>query len=91
MLKRRPTSRLVAWLICGSVSGVLVGSTVALSATGGSRHAAAVTVDSQPPAVTHTAPLLTLPGEPVTLRYDIYCQSTPEGFEDGSCDAAGTV
>jgi hypothetical protein len=39
---------------------------------------------------THVPPLLTVPGEPVTLRYDIYCPP-PEGSASDACDAAGTV
>jgi len=39
---------------------------------------------------THVPPVLTLPGEPVTLRYDIYCQP-PAGSAGDECDAAGTV
>jgi hypothetical protein len=40
---------------------------------------------------THLPPLLTLPGEPVHLSYDVHCAH--EGVEDpeSSCDAAGTV
>src|SRR5438093_1002820 len=34
----------------------------------------------------HVPPLLTLPGEAVTLRYDVYCVQ-----ESGDCDPGGTV
>jgi hypothetical protein len=39
---------------------------------------------------THVPPVITLPGEPVTLRYDIYCPP-PAGSQGDECDAAGTV
>ena len=39
---------------------------------------------------THVPPVLTVPGEPVTLRYDVYCPP-PEGAPGDECDAAGTV
>ncbi len=47
---------------------------------------------SPPPLldVAHTPPLLTVPGEPVELRYDIYCPP-PTGARSDACDAAGTV
>src|SRR5262249_53543531 len=39
---------------------------------------------------THVPPVLTMPGELVTLRYDIYCPP-PDGSKTDDCDAAGTV
>jgi hypothetical protein len=39
---------------------------------------------------THVPALLTVAGEPVTLRYDIYCPP-PDGSASDACDAAGTV
>jgi hypothetical protein len=42
--------------------------------------------------VTHVPPLLVAPGEPVTLRYDIYCPPPgPDPDSGAPCDAAGTV
>jgi len=41
---------------------------------------------------THLPPLLTLPGEAVTLRYDIYCAPPGNDPESGApCDAGGSV
>src|SRR5207249_8896436 len=41
---------------------------------------------------THLPPLLTIPGEPVTLRYDVYCAAPGSDPESGApCDASGTV
>jgi hypothetical protein len=39
---------------------------------------------------THVPPVLTLPGEQITLRYDVYCPP-PAGTPGDECDAAGTV
>src|SRR6187455_804863 len=39
---------------------------------------------------THLPPLITVPGEQVTLRYDIYCPP-PDGAATDACDGAGTV
>ncbi len=39
---------------------------------------------------THFSPLLRLPGEPVTLRYDVHC-APPGEIEPGPCDAVGRV
>ncbi|HEU5211232.1 MAG TPA: hypothetical protein VFU10_00520 [Gaiellaceae bacterium] len=39
---------------------------------------------------THVPPVLTLPGEPLTLRYDVYCPPPADSSRD-ECDAAGTV
>ncbi|MFN2470443.1 MAG: hypothetical protein ABR583_05535 [Gaiellaceae bacterium] len=38
----------------------------------------------------HVPALLTVPGEPVELRYDIYCPP-PDGHEGAPCDASGSV
>ena len=38
---------------------------------------------------THVPPAITVPGEPVTLRYDVYCPP-PDAATD-ACDGAGTV
>ena len=40
---------------------------------------------------THLPPLLTLAGEPVELRYDIYCIPAGEDSNASPCDAGGTV
>jgi hypothetical protein len=39
---------------------------------------------------THVPPLITVPGEAVTLRYDVYCPP-PEGAPTDACDGDGTV
>ena len=39
---------------------------------------------------THVPPSITVPGEPVTLRYDVYCPPPDEAATD-ACDGAGTV
>ena len=88
---RRPPTRLAAWLIAGAAAGLIAGATVALSAAGGAQRLRSTSLDARPPAVTHVPPLLTVSGEPLVLRFDVYCDSDAEGSEDSPCDAAGTV
>ena len=77
-----------------SLLGVLAGSTVGVVATILAGTAVAQQVPAPPQAVleaTHLPPLLTLPGEPVRLAYDVHC--IPAGVDDPewSCDASGTA
>ncbi|MBD0348758.1 MAG: hypothetical protein ICV59_06365 [Thermoleophilia bacterium] len=39
----------------------------------------------------HLPPVLTAPGEPVELRYDVYCPPPDESESGAPCDAGGTV
>jgi hypothetical protein len=39
---------------------------------------------------THVPPLITVPGEAVTIRYDVYCPPR-DGASTDACDGAGTV
>ena len=79
----------------GAATGLLVG--VALLAFAGA--AVAHRVDSGPDLdpgrlieISHVPPLLTTAGEPVELRFDIYCASPTSDPESGApCDAGGTV
>ena len=41
--------------------------------------------------VTHVPVSLTLPGEPIDLRYDVYCGGPNEDVDAGACDATGSV
>ena len=77
-----------------SLLGVLAGSAVGVVATALAGTAVAQHVPAPPQAVleaTHLPPLLTLPGEPVRLAYDVHC--IPAGIDDPewSCDASGTA
>jgi hypothetical protein len=87
--KRRTTrARLIsaAGLLIGGLVGV---ATVALA---GATVAPQTVPDSPPPLLeaTHLPPLLTLPGEQVQLRYDVYC-GKPDPLIDIPCDAEGSV
>jgi hypothetical protein len=77
----------------GLVIGLATGGALLF---GSARHAAgdANPLPSLDPArlidATHVPPLITVPGEAVTLRYDVYCPAPEDGAGD-ACDGAGTV
>jgi hypothetical protein len=76
--------------VVGVVAGALAGlATVLLAGT-----AIAHRLAPAPPAplleATHLPPLLTVPGEQVDLRYDVFC-SSPEDAPDATCSATGSV
>jgi hypothetical protein len=81
---RRPTKRSLAGGAAGIAAGILGG----IALTPGSAGNLAVPASEQFIDAAHVPPVLTLPGEPVTLRYAIVC--TPR--EDGRpCDGSGDV
>jgi hypothetical protein len=74
-------------LVCGIAGGVAGVALLAGGASGGAREAG----DSLLTAG-HLPPLLTVPGEHVTLRYAIVCPPPDGDAQAGDpCDAAGTV
>lgn len=81
---RRPTKRSLAGGAAGIAAGILGG----IALTPGSAGNLAVPAPEQFIDAAHVPPALTLPGEPVTLRYAIVC--TPRS--DGSpCEGSGDV
>ncbi len=75
--------------VAGLLAGVAAGTVVAGAAI--AHRASTGALEAQIEA-THLPPLLTMPGEQVELRYDIYClggEDDPEGTP--ACDANGTV
>jgi hypothetical protein len=91
----RPAARFRAVLAgaAGLALGAVVGAAVLFGpagrATGDSTDRPNIDLARMIDA-THLPPLLTVRGEPVTLRYDIYCPP-PAGSAGDACDAAGTV
>ncbi len=85
ILEARPralgTSVLVVGAVLGSAFVLLAGSAVAYRA----QEPQAAMLEAA-----HLPPLLTAPGEPVELRYDVFC-STSEETDESPCDAAGSV
>jgi hypothetical protein len=80
--------------ICGVVLGALAGLVLLLGATRASADDAPGAADASPSLdVAHLPPLLTVPGEPVELRYDVYCGGGDEPATEptAACDASGTV
>ncbi len=93
----RPEEALRRPLGAGALVGVALGLALAAlvllrGADEGSAHRA--TAPQAPPGQTldaaHLPPSLTVPGETVELRYDIYCPP-PAGAATDACDAAGSV
>ena len=86
----RPARRKLLGVAAGLVAGAGAGACV-LAATGVAVARGVEATDEKPSALieaTHTPPLLTLPGEAPTLRYDVYC--APPGLDPESgapCDA----
>lgn len=74
---------LVAGLLVGVATAVLAGSAVAHQLAPGKPEAFL--------EATHVPPLLTAPGEPVALRYDVYCAPAGEPVTDAPCPASGSV
>ncbi len=77
-----------------SLLGILVGGIVGIVASALTGAAVAQHVPAPPQAVleaTHLPPLLTLPGEPSTLTYEVHC--VPAELEDPeqACDTSGSV
>lgn len=78
-----------------ALGGVLLGASAGVAAGLG---AAGVAADGQPgqalPPIleaTHLPPLLTARGEPVDLRYDVFCAPAGAEIAERPCDASGTV
>jgi hypothetical protein len=77
----------------GLVAGVLVGvAALTVASVAVAHRLGKADVDpAQLIEATHVPPLLTVPGEPVALSYDVYC-APPDGDDGGErCDAGGTV
>jgi hypothetical protein len=92
MERSRRRRRLLGGALAGGLAGLVAGAVIAAAAP--SMHEQGepdVAVDSIIDAA-HVPPFLTLPGEPVTLRYAIVCPG-PEGdpFGGAPCDASGDV
>ena len=82
---RRPPFRSLAGGAAGIAAGVIGGVVLTSVSTAGLAPVALA------PALidaTHVPPVLTLPGEPVTLRYGLVCTPRADGLP---CDGSGTV
>jgi hypothetical protein len=77
--------------IAGLVIGALVGTAAVVVAGTAFGHRLATDTAKPFLEATHLPPLLTAPGEPVELRYDVFCAPAEETEADGPCSAAGSV
>ncbi len=74
---------LIAGIVAGVAAVVLAGTAVA--------HRIAEPTSAPFMEATHLPPLLTADGEPVELRYDVYCGDGSATDVDAPCDAEGSV
>ena len=81
---RRPTIRSLA----GGTAGIAIGVLFGIALTGVSAGEISPPPASPTVEAAHLPPLLTVPGEPVTLRYAIVCAPRDDGLP---CDGAGDV
>ncbi len=83
---RRPSIRSLAGGAAGIATGVVGGVVLASVSAAGptpARSGEAAVIEA-----THVPPVLTLPGEPIRLRYAIVCAPRVDGLP---CDGSGTV
>jgi hypothetical protein len=86
--------RLVGWALCGLAAGAAAGicAVAVASAVATGRSAA---TDEDPARIVdagHLPPLLRLPGERVTLRFNVFCPAPGDDpFGGAPCDAGGEV
>jgi hypothetical protein len=76
--------------VAGIVAGALAGLATVLTTGTAIAHRLAPTPPAPVLEATHLPPLLTVPGEQVELRYDVFC-SAPEDAPHAPCPAAGSV
>jgi len=81
---RRPTTRSLAGGAAGIAAGILGGIVLGSGSAGGTAPPAG----RAPVEAAHLPPLLTMPGEPITLRYAIVCSPRDDGRP---CDGSGDV
>ena len=77
--------------IAGLIAGVLAGVAAVVLAGTAVAHRIAEPTSAPFIEATHLPPLLTADGEPVELRYDVYCGDGSETEVDAPCDAEGSV
>jgi hypothetical protein len=91
----RRLARLAVWSGGGLASGLAIGAVVAIAATAGTLGPGSAKRARDQLGLltaTHLPPLLTLAGDPVELRYDIYCNPPASSTDaDAPCDGGGTV
>jgi hypothetical protein len=82
---RRPRFRSLAGGAAGIAAGVIGGIMLTSVSAAGQTPMA-----DGPPLIdaTHLPPALTVPGEPITLRYGLVCMPRVDGLP---CDGSGTV
>jgi hypothetical protein len=92
MERSRRRRRLLGGVLAGGLAGIVTGAVIATAAPRAREPGEPdVAVNSIIDAA-HVPPLLTVPGERVTLRYAIVCPAPGDAPFDGSpCDAGGEV
>ena len=91
---RRTRRRALRLLFCG-VCGLALGAAAGLAAVAAARAVTARSTDEETTKIIdvgHLPPLLRLPGEQVTLRFNVFCPAPgADPFDGGPCDAGGDV
>lgn len=84
LFRRRPG---LLGLLLGALAGL-----AAVAAAGSALEPPGPAGGDVPPLeVTHLPPLLTLPGEPAELRYDVHCVTVAPAEEEQPCNPVGNV
>jgi hypothetical protein len=92
--RRRRVLRLLGWSVCGLVLGAAAGvAAVAVTSAVAARTSASADRDAARIIdVGHLPPLLRLPGEKATLRFNVFCPGPGgDAFDGEPCDAGGDV
>ena len=95
-LRREPRRalRLLCWGVCGLVLGTAAGL-AAVAAANAVAAGGSASADRDPARIIdvgHLPPLLRLPGEQVTLRFNVFCPAPGKDAFDGEpCDAGGDI
>jgi hypothetical protein len=91
MERSRRRRRLLGGALAGGLAGIVTGAVIATAAPRAHQQGEPVPEIGSMIDAAHVPPLLTLPGESVTLRYAIVCPASDAAPFAGTCDASGDV
>src|ERR671925_589446 len=92
MERSRRRRRLLGGALAGGLAGLVAGAVIAAAAPGAHEKGEPDADVGSIIDAAHLPPLLTLPGERVTLRYAIVCPARGDSpFGGAPCDAGGDV
>jgi len=92
MERSRRWRRLLGGALAGGLAGLVTGAMIAAAAPGAHEQGEPDVAVRSIIDAAHVPPLLTVPGEAVTLRYAIICPASGDSpFGGAPCDASGDV